>query len=45
MKHFYIKHMTLAHNESRWEDRANYAQMAGIDFVRWFYIEPVTPHY
>lgn len=37
MQDFYIKHMTMAHNELRWDDRKNYADMAGIYFVRYFY--------
>lgn len=28
MSDFYIKHMTIAHNEKRWDDRRNYALMA-----------------
>ena len=36
---FYIKHMLLAHKEKRWEDRSNYAQMASIDLIKYFYLE------
>lgn len=31
MNEFYIRHMVMAHNDGRWDDRRNYASMAGID--------------
>lgn len=37
MTEFYIRHMVMSHNDGRWDDRRNYASMAGIDFVRYFY--------
>lgn len=38
MNDFYIKHMIQAHESKAWEDRRNYAQMAGIDFAKYFYM-------
>ncbi len=37
MINWYINNMKKAHEEKRWDDRANYAQMAKIDFVKYFY--------
>ena len=37
MREFYIKHMIQAHESKAWLDRKNYAQMAGLDFVKYFY--------
>ena len=34
---WYINNMKKAHKEKCWDDRANYAQMANIDFVKYFY--------
>tara|TARA_R110002074_G_scaffold270442_3_gene442251 strand:- start:770 stop:904 length:135 start_codon:yes stop_codon:yes gene_type:complete len=34
---WYINKMKKAHDEKRWDDRSNYAQMAKIDFVKYFY--------
>lgn len=38
MNEFYIKHMNQAHEDKRWDDRRNYANMAGIDIVEYFYL-------
>lgn len=33
-----VNQMELAHNEGRIDDRNNYAKMAGIDVVQWFFM-------
>jgi hypothetical protein len=42
MKEFYIKHMIESHNARKFDDRRNYAQAAGIDFVKYFYLTEET---
>ncbi|AUR82914.1 hypothetical protein NVP1029O_81 [Vibrio phage 1.029.O._10N.261.55.A7] len=39
MVDFYIKKMIESHNKGMWLDRANYALMAKVDFVKWFYLD------
>lgn len=34
-----IKQMERAHNDGRYQDRDNYAFMAGVDVVKHFYLE------
>ena len=38
MVEWHIKKMEEAHNNKQWEDRANYAKMARVDFVKYFYL-------
>lgn len=37
-----VKQMEAAHAEGRIEDRNNYAKMAGIDVVKWFYMSDAS---
>lgn len=37
-----VKQMEAAHAEGRIEDRNNYAKMADIDVVKWFYMSEVS---
>ena len=39
MTEWYLNKMHEAHKAGRWEDRANYAEMAGVDFIRVIYLE------
>lgn len=34
-----IKQMERAHKDGRYQDRDNYAKMAGVDVVKHFYLE------
>lgn len=34
-----IKQMEIAHKDERYQDRDNYAKMAGVDVVNYFYLE------
>lgn len=34
-----IKQMEIAHHDGRYQDRDNYALMAGVDVVKHFYLE------
>jgi hypothetical protein len=38
MKEWYIKHMIAAHESRQFDERRNYAHAAGVDFVKWFYL-------
>lgn len=39
MNEWYIQKMKEAHTSRNWEDRRNYAMMAGVDFIKEFYLK------
>lgn len=39
MREWYIKHMIAAHEAQQFDERRNYANAAGVDFVKWFYLK------
>jgi len=39
MIEFYIRKMIEAHTAREWVERGNYAKAAGVDLVKWFYLE------
>lgn len=39
MIEWYISKMEEAHKDKQWEDRRNYAKLANVDFVKYFYLK------